>query len=388
MKRRLTLSFFITILIFSLALPQRTYAFPLINLDDSDEYSLYVDEYPGEVSNGIAAKFNKAKSNVDDYYLNLEAYDEDDFLSALLKGGIKLTEDQLVCAFTATLWYVDPEGEKDDAKKTDSVTVYCPIPDDAQEHPEDCSFYSVSSGKATPAKVTQYTDDLDVIYVKLEFPTYGTYGFVYNDPDSYEDDEDNEDSEDEDEEEADNGDYDDEEEEEDDNTTPTPTPAPKPTPVPNSSSEDEDEDYYDEYEEDDYGSEDEDEDYAEEDSENYDEWYYPDEEYYYDDPSHSGAGTSGSQSGSVLTTATPTPTRTGSTGSTSTDKGTEKYDTAGEAASGTKNSSSGSSTSASSAKDSIPRTGDDFPLRAVACTGVAAAVVLGAAIVLLIKKRG
>lgn len=169
------------------------YAATKITIDD-EEYNIYVDEYPDNISNGIFAKFDKAKKNTDDYYLNLTSDEsEEKFEKALSSAKINLDESQLTASFDSILFYTDPEGEKDDAKKTDAVTVLCPVPDDAQEHPDDCSVYLVSSGKAKLLTPSVYVDEDGIYYVKLSFPTYGTYGFVYNDPDSYEEEEEEDD---------------------------------------------------------------------------------------------------------------------------------------------------------------------------------------------------
>lgn len=189
-----------------------------ITIDD-DEYNLYVDEYPYDINEGIYAKFRTSKSNYDDYYLNLSSDESDDvFTAALDRSNINYTsDDKLFCSMTAALYRIDDE---EDRKVTDTIILLLPVPDDAQEHPEDAVLYMVSSGSARKVDSTLVVCD-DIYYNQFTLSSYTTYGYVYNDPYSYEEDDEGDDV-----------------EEEEEAPTPAPTkvpatPTPKPASTPN-----------------------------------------------------------------------------------------------------------------------------------------------------------
>lgn len=236
-----------------------------------DEYDLYIDEYPDEISECVYAKFSKSKSDVDDYYINL-SYDDgsDNFENSLNKSGIRLSDNELMCSFTPSLWYVDPDGEADDRKKTDSIVLYCPLPDEAQQHPADCTAYSVASGKAKKLGTPFETNSDDVVYVKLELPPYSTIGFVYRSEDSYEDEDDS----DEDSDEPDEPDEPDNDDGDDGFDDPGSDDDPD-----NDGEEDDDDPDDDGDEEPDPDDEDTDESFRDNDED----FYYDDDEYFYDD---------------------------------------------------------------------------------------------------------
>lgn len=200
----------------------------------------YVDYNLSDIDQPYA-KFNSAiPSGQDptDYYLELTDEDlESKVISALNGSKISYKEDFIVY-FQPTLYYYDPDKD-DPVKKTNSVTLYVPIPDSIQEHPEGCRFYTISGSKATLADNTLYVDDYDVNYNKISLTSSSAYGliycFVYDDPELFaEEDEDNW----EDESDTDEGEEWNEGDDEgywDDDPTPTPTPAAvtaTPTPKP------------------------------------------------------------------------------------------------------------------------------------------------------------
>lgn len=215
-------------LILSLLCTGPAYASYQLIEPSNDEYNLYVEDYPDNIYNEIYAKFRTTKSNTDDYYLNLSSDEsESTFTSALKKSKIGFDEDY-ISHFTATLWKMTDD---DDKKVTDAVELLIPLPDDTQEHPEDCTFYSVSGGSAKVVPTTLYMTEDGIYYIKYSLSSYSVYGFVYNDPESYDE-----------EEEADEDEEpywyntDDEIEDEDPweefDPDPTPTPTPKPTATP------------------------------------------------------------------------------------------------------------------------------------------------------------
>lgn len=221
MKRFKLKNIIVILLAFVLCIPAKAAEAATYMEIDDEEYNLYVDEYPDEIYNNIYAKFKSSKSNYDDYYLNLSSEESHDkFTSALDKAKIGY-KNKLVASMTAALYKMTDDEDK---KVTDAIELLLPLPDDTQEHPEDAALYMVSSGTAKPVSYTLVIDDYDVYYAKFQLTSYTTYGFLYNDPDSYEDEE-----------------YDDYEDSEDDedlyiDETPTPTekptPTPSPTPVP------------------------------------------------------------------------------------------------------------------------------------------------------------
>lgn len=293
-------------------------AVPNIIIDD-EEYNLYVDDYPDDISNGIYAKFKSAKSNVDDYYLNLTSVeDNSDFEKALKSGGVTLTDKNIATAFTTTLYL---SGEDDDIKKTDAVEVLIPLPDDTQDHYQDCELYIVSSGKAKPASYKLVVDADELFYAQLSLPTYTTYGFVYNDPASYdEDEEDEEDDEDEDDEDGEDDylDEDEDDNDEDEELTPTPSPVPSPTPSP-----------------------------------------------------------APTPTKKPKATATPAPTKKPTSVPTKNDNSNNNNT----------NKNNSSNNGSSIKKDSIPKTGDDFPLGTLATVGGISAITLITSIILMKKKK-
>lgn len=353
MKKRLAAGLILLVMLF--IFPSAAYAALSI---DEDEYDLYVDEYPDDISINVYAKFAKNKADPENYYINLTEATEA-FNDALSKAGISTGADQKTCGFTSSLWYMDPEGEKDDAKKTDSTVIYCPIPDDAQEHPKDCKLYSVASGKAKPVNTAFETSDDDTVYVKLS--AYGTYGFVYKDPETYEDDEsDDEDdgSGDEDDSGDDDSDFDPDDDSDGDGDDDSDF-------DPDDDFDDEDDgdfDDEDDFDDDEFDDDsfDSDDDFGDDD----DDFYYDDSEYYYDD----GAIDTASDSDEATPTPTPavkkdTSGNAGSTSSAEKTGGTKSQD--GQAAGQAMNKS----------KDSIPKTGDSFPLGTVILLSCILAVI-------------
>lgn len=331
-----------------------------------DEYDLYIDEYPDEISECVYAKFSKSKSDVDDYYVNL-SYDDgsDNFENSLNKSGIRLSDNELMCSFTPSLWYVDPEGEADDRKKTDSIVLYCPLPDEAQQHPADCTAYSVASGKAKKLGTPFETNSDDVVYVKLELPPYSTIGFVYRSEDSYEDEDDSDEDSDEPDEpdEPDNDDGDDGFDDPDDDD-------------PDDDGEEDDDDPDDDGDEEpDPDDEDTDESFRDNDED----FYYDDDEYFYDD----GHGTVNPSDSTepVVYDDIKEPSKTGT--DTNNIKKTENNES-----SGTKSSGSASKPSdARTVKDSIPRTGDDFPYFPIAAAGIGALAAAVTALILIKRNK-
>ena len=205
-----------------------------ITIDD-EEYNLYTDNFPDPIGDDVYAKFTSSVSDVDDYYLYFDQdVAEESFKTALDKNNIDYDED-FICYMKTFLYKYSDEG--DDVSVTSSkLEIYFPLPLDAQEHPDDCSFYKLSSGKLTQVYPLQLYNIDDVYYIRMTMTSStdysAIYGFVYNDPESYaEDDSDSDDYEDEDEDEDDPDDYGDGTEE-DDEDEPTPTPKPSPTPTP------------------------------------------------------------------------------------------------------------------------------------------------------------
>ena len=203
-----------------------------ITIDD-EEYNLYTDNFPDPIGDDVYAKFTSSVSDVDDYYLYFDQdVAEESFKTALDKNNIDYDED-FICYMKTFLYKYSDEG--DDVSVTSSkLEIYFPLPLDAQEHPDDCAFYKLSSGKLTQVYPLQLYNIDDVYYIRMTMTSStdysAIYGFVYNDPESYaEDDSDSDDYEDEDEDDPD--DYGDGTEE-DDEDEPTPTPKPSPTPTP------------------------------------------------------------------------------------------------------------------------------------------------------------
>ncbi|MCR5321775.1 MAG: hypothetical protein K6E85_00590 [Lachnospiraceae bacterium] len=267
-----------------------------------DEYNLYADDVPAEIGDDPHSKFMSNVSNTDDYSL---VFDEDaaieNFTAALSKNNITFNED-FICCFKTVLY--DWSGDDEKVVTSLKVETYFPLPTEAQEFPDECRFYKLSSGTLTPVVPLDLYDIDDALYVKISYNSAtdfnAIYGFVYADPDSFEE-EDPDDEEDE--------DPDDEEDEDEDEPTATPTPKPTaaPTAAPTSK---------------------------------------PDETI------------------TSAPTATPVPTTKPNT-------------------SGGSNTSSGGS----GKKDSIPKTGDDFPLGGIVATSVVAAGVLAGAVIFMKKRK-
>ncbi|MBO4415041.1 MAG: hypothetical protein J5824_03545, partial [Lachnospiraceae bacterium] len=266
-----------------------------------DEYNLYADDVPAEIGDDPYSKFTSNVTNTDDYSL---VFDEDaaveNFTAALSKNNITFNED-FICCFKTILY--DWSGDDEKVVTSLKVETYFPLPTEAQEFPDECSFYKLSSGTLTPVYPLDLYEIDEVLYVKINYNSatdYNTvFGFVYADPDSFEE-EDPDDLEDEDEDP-------DDEEDEDPTATPTPRPTVAPTAVPTSK---------------------------------------PDE----------------------IITSAPDPIATPTT----------KPNNSG----GTNTNSGGSGN-----KDSIPRTGDDFPLGGIVAASVVSAGVLAGVVVFMKKKK-
>lgn len=135
------------------------------------------------------AKFVSSVSNIEDYYLSFTSEDlKESFSAALTKGKVKHTADT-IAPFKASLMQYLYDSDDDEKQVYKGITVYIPLPSDAQEHPTDCSLYKLSGSNATFVKTNQCVDDSDVYYVQLTYSSqsdYSTvYGFVYNSPDEY-----------------------------------------------------------------------------------------------------------------------------------------------------------------------------------------------------------
>ena len=202
---------------------------------DDEEYNVYTDNFPDPIGDDVYAKFTSSVKDVEEYYLYFDQdAAEESFKTALDKNKIEYNED-FICYMKTFLYKYSEEGD-DTSVTSQKLEIYFPLPLDTQEHPEDCAFYKLSSGKLTQVYPLQLYKIDDIYYIKMtmtsstDYSSY--YGFVYNDPESYtEEDEDGDDEdEDEDEDEDDYGDGTEDEEEEDDDD-PTPTPKPTPTPV-------------------------------------------------------------------------------------------------------------------------------------------------------------
>lgn len=227
MKRKIFTIILTGIIVTALLVPDvRVRAAKEITIDD-DVYNLYTDNFPDPIADDVYSKFTSSVSDVDEYYLDFNQDDaETPFKTALNKNKISYDEDY-ICYMKPYLYKYSDEG--DDVSVTNKkVELYFPIPSDAQEHPEDCTFYKLSSGKLTTVfPLDLYTID-DIYYIKMElasstdFSSY--YGFVYKDPESYEEEDDYEDE--------NEPEEDDEDFFEEDDITPTPTPAPTATPTP------------------------------------------------------------------------------------------------------------------------------------------------------------
>lgn len=144
---------------------------------DEDEYNLYIDEFPDAVYESIYAKFNSSKSNSDDYYLTMPTDDDSDKIltDALNNSGIN-TDGKEIASMNILLYR---EGEDDDVLVKDATTILLPLPDDAQETPDNISFYIVSGDKVNDINYSLVSVD-DIYYVKFSTSNYTTYGFLYD----------------------------------------------------------------------------------------------------------------------------------------------------------------------------------------------------------------
>ena len=263
-----------------------------------DEYNLYADDVPAEIGDDPYSKFLSNVTNTDDYSL---VFDEDaaveNFTAALSKNNITFNEDFL-CCFKTILY--DWSGDDEKSVTSLKVETYFPLPTEAQEFPDECRFYKLASGTLSPVYPLDLYEIDEVLYVKISFNSatdFNTvYGFVYADPDSFEEEPDDED-----------------EEWEDEDEDPTPTPTPRPTAAP-----------------------------------------------------------------TAAPTARPDETITSTPAPTATTAPTAKPNNPG----GSNTSSGGSGK-----KDSIPRTGDDFPLGGIIATSVVAAGALAGAVIFMKKRK-
>ena len=202
---------------------------------DDEEYNVYTDNFPDPIGDDVYAKFTSSVKDVEEYYLYFDQEAaEESFKTALDKNKIEYDEN-FICYMKTFLYKYSEEGD-DTSVTSQKLEIYFPLPLDVQEHADDCSFYKLSSGKLTQVYPLQLYKIDEVPYIKLTMTSatdYSSiYGFVYTDPESYEDEDDSDayEDEDEDEDEDDYGDGDDDGEDDDDDE-PTPTPKPTPTPV-------------------------------------------------------------------------------------------------------------------------------------------------------------
>ena len=201
---------------------------------DDEEYNLYTDNFPDPIGDDVYAKFTSSVKDVEEYYLYFDQdAAEESFKTALDKNKIEYNED-FICYMKTFLYKYSEEGD-DTSVTSQKLEIYFPLPLDAQEHPEDCSFYKLSSGKLTQVYPLQLYNIDDIYYIKMTMTSstdYSAfYGFVYNDPESYAEEDDGDEYEDDDEDEDDYGDGTEDEGEDEDEDEPTPTPKPTPTPV-------------------------------------------------------------------------------------------------------------------------------------------------------------
>ena len=179
---------------------------------NEEEYNIYTEDYPDLVSDNIYSKFTSSVSDPDSYKFSFLSDDAlEPFETALKKKNITCKED----CYTAFNISLLQETDDDDKEVYKSATVYMPLPDDAQEYPDYCTFYKVSGGTASVAPSKIYTDEDDINYVQIilsgKSDYSNIYGFVFEDPSEIEAEEDEEEEDEEDEEEDDEDDEDDEE---------------------------------------------------------------------------------------------------------------------------------------------------------------------------------
>lgn len=291
MKKRSLVMLLCSLLIVTLVLPalQVPAAAKEITIDE-DVYNLYTDNFPDPIGDDVYARFTSTVKDVEEYYLNFDQEAaESSFKTALDKNKISYNEDY-ICYMKVFLYKYDENGDEDKSVTNQKLEIYFPLPMDAQEHPEDCNFYKLTSGKLTQVvPLNLYSID-EVNYIKMDMASTdfsSIYGFVYKNPEEYEEEDDGSGSDDE---------SDDEDDFEEDDATPTPKPTATPTPKPEDSTK---------------------------------------------------------------PTATPTP----------------------------KPSSGDSKNNGTGSKNTIPKTGDDFPLAGTIGIGSAAAVVLAAVLITLKRKK-
>lgn len=238
MKKKLFCLALGSLLVLSLVVPSLkvSAASPTPITIDEDEYNLYTDNFPDPIGDDVFAKFTTPVSDADDYYLYFDQdVAESSFKTALDKNRISYDEDY-ICYMKTILYKVSDEDD-DQSVTNQKMEIYFPLPMDAQDHPEDCTFYKLSSGKLTPVfPLDLYSID-DVNYIKLTIASstdYSTiYGFVYPNPEDYDEDDDDDDDDDWYDEDDPDEEYPDEEDpdEEDPTATPSPTPTAKLNPT-------------------------------------------------------------------------------------------------------------------------------------------------------------
>lgn len=234
MKKKLFCLALGSLIVLSLAVPSLkvSAASPTPITIDEDEYNLYTDNFPDPIGDDVFAKFTTPVSDADDYYLYFDQdVAESSFKTALDKNRISYDEDY-ICYMKTILYKVSDEDD-DQSVTNQKMEIYFPLPMDAQDHPEDCTFYKLSSGKLTPVfPLDLYSID-DINYIKLTIASstdYSTiYGFVYPNPEDYDEEDDEDDDDDDDWYDEDDPDEEDPDEEDPDEEDPTATPSPTPT---------------------------------------------------------------------------------------------------------------------------------------------------------------
>ena len=345
LKRFSGLTYFIFFLCVLLLLPgvRVRYASAKVSSFNSEDYEdLTVDNY-SSVPDSCYAKFNSSTKNQDYYtlYLEEDSDDYDNFVAAVstLTG---ITDPYAMCFKPTLMFYDEDKDDADDVQKYNAVTLYVPIPDDYQANPEKVYLYEVSAkGSKYQASIysngTLWQDEFDIYYTCITLSNSTSYSHIYG----YAYDENAEDEDDDDE------DYDDEEDDNEDDED----------------DDDDDEDYDIDDEDDDDGDDIDDEDDIDEDDID-------------DDADDDASSATPTPTATPKATATPTPRPKVTSTPTPTSSGS---------------SSSGSSTSGSSGssakKDSIPKTGDDFPLGLLSLTAAVAASGLLYAVIALKKRK-
>lgn len=168
---------------------------------DEDEYDLYTDNFPDPIADDVYAKFSGSVKDHEEYYLMFDQdLAEESFKTALDKNKVNYDEDY-ICYMKCQLFKYAGENDDDDKLITSQkLEIYFPLPDDAQEHPEDCAFYKLASGKLTQVYPLQLYEIDEINYIKMTMTSSADfsafYGFVYTDPYSYEDEDEDDDDED------------------------------------------------------------------------------------------------------------------------------------------------------------------------------------------------